>query len=86
MGPYCGLQGVPTIVSTGNMLFVDLKTEIPVTSDNYQGFKFAFKVTEESSSYELRPDNSLDDIIMTIDPATLNLLSPTTTQRAIVSR
>lgn len=77
MGPFCGEIGLPTIVSTGNLIYVELHTVKPVDTDNYQGFKLAFKVTVESSSYELRADNSADDDIVTVDPATMNILSPT---------
>ncbi|XP_039255123.2 uncharacterized protein LOC120331987 [Styela clava] len=77
MGPYCGESGLPTIVSTGNLIYVELHTIVPVTTDNYQGFKLAFKETLESSSYELRPDNSDGDVIMTVDPDTMDVISPT---------
>ncbi|XP_077969632.1 tolloid-like protein 1 isoform X2 [Styela clava] len=86
MGPYCGELGLPTIVSTGNLIYVELHTIFPVNTDNYQGFKLAFRETLESSSYELRPDNSDGDVIMTVDPDTLDVISPTAAPTTTPSR
>lgn len=37
---------------TGNLIYVELQTPVPVTTDNYEGFRLAFQETTESSSYE----------------------------------
>nr|XP_026689506.1 uncharacterized protein LOC100179045 isoform X2 [Ciona intestinalis] len=80
MGPFCGNSGLPTIVSAGNLLVVKLKSEIPVSGEDYRGFTMAFKETSEDPTIELQiPNWHSNDAIRLDEPAlvaAVNRLQP----------
>ncbi|XP_078483451.1 uncharacterized protein LOC100179045 [Ciona intestinalis] len=80
MGPFCGNSGLPNIVSAGNLLVVKLKSEIPVSGENYRGFTMAFKETSEDPTIELQiPNWHSNDAIRLDEPAlvaAINRLQP----------
>ncbi|XP_039268252.1 uncharacterized protein LOC120343186 [Styela clava] len=79
MGPHCGNAGLPTVISAGNYLEVDLVSNIPMTSENYRGFKMSFIETVETPSPQLRPPNWGNGEPLTADPAVVEKIFPSAT-------
>ncbi|XP_039269004.2 uncharacterized protein LOC120343998 [Styela clava] len=68
VGPFCGYDGLPNIVSAGNLLIVELQSPHPTNGKEYKGFQMVYTETVQATSPGLRPPEWSNGMFLEYSP------------------